>query len=419
MTPKALLEVCTALMRDVLLFELPADVVVSTFFRRNKALGVRERHTLAETVYDVLRRRLLYQHLSQRGPGAPERRMAILGWAGDALFLKAALTPEEQKWLAQAREVDVATLAPKLRHNLPDWIAQPLQSQLGEEGFWALVATLDQTAPLDLRVNALKAKREAVQAALAEAGIEARATPYSPWGLRIDGKPALNKLDLFIQGDVEVQDEGSQLLALVTDAKRGEMVVDFCAGAGGKTLALGASMKNTGRLYAFDTAGHRLESLKPRLARSGLSNVYPIQIAHERDDRIKRLAGKIDRVLVDAPCSGLGTLRRNPDLKWRQSPAAVRELNAKQTAILTAASRLLKPGGRLVYATCSLLQSENEAVGAAFESGHADFERLDVAKILAGLGITDAESLASAGNLRLWPHLHATDGFFAMTWRKR
>jgi 16S rRNA (cytosine967-C5)-methyltransferase len=419
MTPRALLEVATALMRDVLLFELPADVVVSTFFRRNKALGPRERHTLAETVYDVLRRRLLYQHLAQRGHGAPERRMAILGWAGDALFLKAALLPEEQKWLAQAREVDVATLAPKLRHNLPDWIAQPLQAQLGEEGFWALVATLDKTAPLDLRVNVLKAKREAVQAALAQAGIEARTTPYSPWGLRIDGKPALNKLDLFVQGEVEVQDEGSQLLALVSDAKRGEMVVDFCAGAGGKTLALGASMKNTGRLYAFDTSGHRLESLKPRLARSGLSNVYPIQIAHERDDRIKRLTGKIDRVLVDAPCSGLGTLRRNPDLKWRQSPASVRELNAKQSSILAAASRLLKPGGRLVYATCSLLSSENEAVGAAFEAGHPDFERLDVGQILTGLGLADAERLASAGNLRLWPHLHATDGFFAMVWQKR
>jgi 16S rRNA (cytosine967-C5)-methyltransferase len=418
MTPRALLEVGTALMRDVLLFELPADVVVSTFFRRNKALGPRERHTLAETVYDVLRRRLLYQHLAQRGHGAPERRMTILGWAGDALFLKAALLPEEQKWLAQAREVDVATLAPKLRHNLPDWIAQPLQAQLGEEGFWALVATLDKTAPLDLRVNVLKAKREAVQAALAQAGIEARTTPYSPWGLRIDGKPALNKLDLFVQGEVEVQDEGSQLLALVTDAKRGEMVVDFCAGAGGKTLALGASMKNTGRLYAFDTSGHRLESLKPRLARSGLSNVYPIQIAHERDDRIKRLTGKIDRVLVDAPCSGLGTLRRNPDLKWRQSPASVRELNAKQSAILAAASRLLKPGGRLVYATCSLLSSENEAVGAAFEAGHADFARLDVGQILTGLDIADAERLASAGNLRLWPHLHATDGFFATVWEK-
>ena len=155
-----------------------------------------------------------------------------------------------------------------------------------------------------------------MQAALAASGIEATPTPYSPWGLRVQGKPALNKLDVYMHGDVEVQDEGSQLLALLTDAKRGEMVVDFCAGAGGKTLALGAAMRNTGRLYAFDTSGHRLAALKPRLARSGLSNVYPVQIAHERDDRIKRLAGKIDRVLVDAPCSGLGTLRRNPDLKW-------------------------------------------------------------------------------------------------------
>ena len=158
----------------------------------------------------------------------------------------------------------------------------------------------------------MKAKRDEVQAALAQAGIDAHPTPYSPWGLRVPGKPAINKLDVFHRGDVEVQDEGSQLLVLLTDAKRGEMVVDFCAGAGGKTLALGASMRNTGRLYAFDTSGHRLEALKPRLARSGLSNVYPAQIAHERDDRINRLAGKIDRVLVDAPCSGLGTLRRNP-----------------------------------------------------------------------------------------------------------
>ncbi len=163
-----------------------------------------------------------------------------------------------------------------------------------------------------------------------------------------------------------MQDEGSQLLALLTDAKRGEMVVDFCAGAGGKTLALGAAMRNTGRLYAFDTSGHRLDALKPRLARSGLSNVHPVQIAHERDERIKRLAGKIDRVLVDAPCSGLGTLRRNPDLKWRQSPQAVEELRAKQAAILASAARLLKPGGRLVYATCSLLRAENEAVADAF-----------------------------------------------------
>ncbi len=419
MTPRQLLDACSTLLRDVLHFEAPADGVVSAFFRKQKALGARERHTLAETVYDVLRRRLLYQHLAQGGGGTLERRFAMLGWAGDASFLKAALTPEEQTWLAKARAIDRSTLAPKLRHNLPDWIAQPLQTQLGDDGFWALVATLDQIAPLDLRVNVFKTKREAARAALAEAGIDAQPTPYSPWGLRVQGKPALNKLDVFTGGEVEVQDEGSQLLALLTDAKRGEMVVDFCAGAGGKTLALGASMKNTGRLYAFDISGHRLDSLKPRLARSGLSNVHPVQIAHERDDRIKRLAGKIDRVLVDAPCSGLGTLRRNPDLKWRQSPQSIAELTVKQGAILAGAARLLKPGGRLVYATCSLLAQENEAVCEAFSLAHPGFEKRDASAVLRDLGVSAAESLTSTGNLRLWPHLHATDGFFAAIWHKQ
>jgi 16S rRNA (cytosine967-C5)-methyltransferase len=417
-TPRQLLEACSTLLREVLTFQAPADGVVSAFFRKQRALGARERHTLAETTYDVLRRRLLYQHLAQGGPGTAERRYAMLGWAGDAAFLKAALSADEQAWLAKARAVDRSALAPKLRHNLPDWIAQPLQSQLGDAGFWSLVASLDRPAPLDLRVNVLKIKRDAAQAALTEAGIASEPTPFSPWGLRVVGKPALNTLALFTGGEVEVQDEGSQLLALATDPKRGEMVVDFCAGAGGKTLALGAAMKNTGRLYAFDVSGHRLDALKPRLARSGLSNVYPAQIAHERDERIKRLAGKIDRVLVDAPCSGLGTLRRNPDLKWRQSPQAVQELNAKQKAILAGAARLVKAGGRLVYATCSLLPSENEAVCAAFAAEHPGFEKLDAAAVLEDAGVSGSAHLVEAGNLRLWPHLHSTDGFFAAIWRK-
>jgi len=216
-----------------------------------------------------------------------------------------------------------------------------------------------------------------------------------------------------------VQDEGSQLLALMLDAKRSEMVVDFCAGAGGKTLALGASMRNTGRLYAFDVSGHRLAALKPRLARSGLSNVYPTQIAHERDDRIKRLAGKIDRVLVDAPCSGLGTLRRNPDLKWRQTPQAIAELQVKQAAILASAARMLKPGGRLVYATCSLLDAENEEIAQAFEAAHPQFSKLDAAEVLNKAHVAHAEKLVENGYLRLWPHQHQTDGFFAAVWEKR
>jgi 16S rRNA (cytosine967-C5)-methyltransferase len=226
----------------------------------------------------------------------------------------------------------------------------------------------------------------------------------------------------FVQGEVEVQDEGSQLLALLLDAKRGEMVVDFCAGAGGKTLAIGASMRNSGRLYAFDTSGHRLDALKPRLARSGLSNVHPVAIAHERDERIKRLAGKIDRVLVDAPCSGLGTLRRSPDLKWRQTPATVAAQAELQQAILKSAARLLKPGGRLVYATCSLLPEENEQVAQAFEAAHPGFVRLPVQSVLEQSQVASAGDLCAGEGgdwLRLWPHRHQTDGFFAAVWQQK
>jgi 16S rRNA (cytosine967-C5)-methyltransferase len=419
MHPNALMDLATDLLRQVLKLDQPADTVVSAFFRKHRALGQRERHTLAETTYAVLRQRLRLAHLAQSGSGALERRLAALAWQGSDAFLRSALGPQEQKWLAEVKAVDVAGLPEKLRHNLPDWLAALLKQELGDE-FWALVEAMERPAPLDLRVNALKAKREDAQALLTAAGIEAVATPYSPWGLRVAGKPALQKLEVFTNGTVEVQDEGSQLLAALLAPKRGEMVVDFCAGAGGKTLALGAMMRNTGRLYAFDVSGHRLDALKPRLARSGLSNVYPAQIAHERDDRIKRLAGKIDRVLVDAPCSGLGTLRRNPDLKWRQSPKALEELSAKQLAILGSAARLVKAGGRLVYATCSLLRSENEAVAEAFAVEHPDFEPLPASAALTAAQVERADELTSAaGHLRLWPHRHETDGFFAAAWQRR
>ena len=420
MHPNALLDLATELLRAVLKFDAPADGIVSAFFRKHKALGARERHTLAETAYTVLRQRLLLQNLAQSGSGALERRLAILAWQGSPTFLRGALGPREQQWLDQVNAVDRSALPDKLRHNLPDWLATALREQLPEGEFWPLVESLAQPAALDLRVNTIKARRDEVLRELLAAGVAAEPTPYSPWGLRVQGKPALNQLALFTGGSIEVQDEGSQLLALLTDAKRGEMVVDFCAGAGGKTLALGAAMRNTGRLYAFDVSGHRLDALKPRLARSGLSNVHPAQIAHERDDRVRRLGGKIDRVLVDAPCSGLGTLRRNPDLKWRQSPDSVAELQAKQGAILAAAARMLKPGGRLVYATCSLLAAENQAVAAAFEQAAGrDFEPLPVGGALAAAQVARADELVSGPYLRLWPHRHGTDGFFAAIWVRR
>jgi 16S rRNA (cytosine967-C5)-methyltransferase len=434
MHPKALLEASSELVRLSLKFDHPTDAIVARFFRDNRGLGPRERATLTDTVYAVLRYKLLFEHFAPSGSGPRERRLAILGLAhsqkdpGARLnaaqtqaaqdFLHSALSDQERAWLEQCQQIQSSDLLERHRHNLPEWLVTPLKEALGAD-FWPLVQSLDQPAPLDLRVNALNDKRAEVQKELKQAGIETTATPYSPWGLRVKGKPSLAKAEAFVRGAVEVQDEGSQLLALLLDAKRGEMVVDFCAGAGGKTLAIGAAMRNTGRLYAFDTSAHRLDALKPRLARSGLSNVHPAALAHERDDRIKRLAGKIDRVLVDAPCSGLGTLRRHPDLKWRQTAQSVTELATLQAAILQSAARLLKPEGRLVYATCSLLPQENEAVAQAFSQANPEFTPLDVGELLAQLKVEDAASLCSGGYLRLWPQRHGTDGFFAAVWQRK
>ena len=418
MHPNALLDCCTELLKQVLKFDHPADMVVSRYFREMR-LGPRERATVAETIYGVLRKKNLYVYLAQHGSGVPERRLAILGFAAPRDFLYGALTDQEQDWLSRCDQVMPSDLMELHRHNLPQWLVEPLKAQLGDD-FWPLVESLNAPAGLDLRVNTLKDKRAEVQKELSKVGIKTVATPYSPWGLRLADKPQLANVDAFKRGAIEVQDEGSQLLALLVDAKRGEMVVDFCAGAGGKTLALGASMRTTGRLYAFDTSAHRLAALKPRLARSGLSNVHPVAIAHERDDRIKRLAGKIDRVLVDAPCSGTGTLRRHPDLKWRQSPATLAELAELQRKVLDAAARLVKPGGRLVYATCSPLVAEDEAVATEFDAAHgSSFERVPALEALTKAQVAAPETLVEGNDLRLWTHRHGTDGFFASIWQRR
>lgn len=422
MHSKILLEASTELVTQVMRFDHPADTVLSRFFREHR-IGQRDRAILAETAYRILRHRALYELMARGGPkgmGSLFRKLSMLAFAAPREQLGEALQPLERAWLEEC-DLQMKSgqgLLDLHKHNLPEWLAALLKSQLGDQ-FWPLVKTLNDAAPLDLRVNTFKGNRDAARKELAQAAIKTEVTPFSPWGLRIQGKPALNLLDVFKEGRVEVQDEGSQLLALLTGAKRGEMVADFCAGAGGKTLALGAMMKNTGRLYAFDTSAHRLDGMKPRLSRSGLSNIHPVAIAHERDERIKRLAGKMDRVLVDAPCSGLGTLRRNPDLKWRQKETDVAELSQLQTKILQSASRLVKSGGRLVYATCSLLQEENEAIAQAFSAANADFVTMDAGEILLAQKVEKAETLCSGAYLRMWPQVHHTDGFFAAVWQRK
>jgi 16S rRNA (cytosine967-C5)-methyltransferase len=405
-----------AVLREVLRFTSPADVVVSQYFRANPKLGSRERGAVAEGVFAVLRNKLSYASFSESGSGPAMRRLALLGLA-DAVGSDAlgGLSEEESDWLGRIGQIDRNALPPNLRANLPDWLYERLVTREGEAATLQLAEALNQPAPLDLRVNVIKAKRDEVMAELATAPIVCEPTPYSPMGIRVKKKPALQNLPLFKEGAIEVQDEGSQLLAQIVGARRGEMVVDFCAGAGGKTLAIGAAMRNTGRLYAFDISEKRLGKLKPRLARSGLSNVHPVLIAHENDAKIKRLAGKIDRVLVDAPCSGLGTLRRNPDMKWRQTTESIVELNAKQNAILASAARLVKPGGRLVYATCSLLDEENEAIATQFLSANPDFALVPMHEVLAEQKI----ALEMQDYLKLTPHIHQTDGFFAAVLERR
>ncbi len=401
--PAALLDAAAELLGRVLRFDAPADGVVSAFFRERRTLGARDRRVLSQMVFRFLRERRLIELLAAAdGDGGSVRHLA--GIALDDERLDA---------------IDRAALPEPLRHNLPDWLADALRAKVGDDEFWPLIQSLNVPAPLDLRVNALKAKRDAVRASLQEAGVESMPTPYSPWGLRVSGKPSLDALEVSRRGEIEVQDEGSQLIALLVDAHRGETVADFCAGAGGKTLALGAAMRGTGRLYAFDTSAHRLDALKARLARSGLANVHPMQVVDERDARLARLAGKVDRVLVDAPCSGLGTLRRNPDLKWRNSPGSIAEARRRQLAILAGAAMLPKPGGWLVYATCSLLTDENESVAREFAAAHPQFVHVPADDVLRRARVADATSLVRDGWLQLAPHRHGTDAFFAAVWQRR
>ena len=408
--PPAIIGNTEEVLREVLRFTAPADGTLSRYFREHPRLGGRERGVIAEAVYGLLRNKSVYTHFAESGSGSAMRRMALLGLA-DAAGVEAlgGLSEDEHAWLQRVMQIDRGNLPTSLRANLPDWLFDKLVARDGEEATLELAQAMNRPAPLDLRVNAIKANREEVVAELAQAPILCEAMPYAPLGIRVMKKPALQNLPLFKNGSIEVQDEGSQLLSQIVGARRGEMVVDFCAGAGGKTLSLGATMRNTGRLYAFDVSEKRLAKLKPRLARSGLSNVHPVVIAHENDAKVKRLAGKIDRVLVDAPCSGLGTLRRNPDVKWRQTPQAVTELNEKQQSILAGAARLVKPGGRLVYATCSILEEENDAIVEQFLAWRDDFVLVPMKDVLAEQKI----ALEMGDYLKLLPHRHQTDGFFA------
>ena len=391
-------------------FDTPADNGLTAFFRSHPEMGQRDRAFIADGIFALLRRMRSLEALAESTEPRKLALAILVREMGRSLRdLEPALNAADGLWVRAFKSRLHNALPPAVAADLPDWLWDRLGDAYGETTRAALAHAWQTPAPFDLRVNPAKTTRDAALARLVADGFDASPTKYSPLGIRIAGRPSLAKHPWLADGRLEVQDEGSQLIGYVVAPRRSDMVVDFCAGAGGKTLLLGALMRSQGRLYAFDVVANRLAKLTPRLARSGLSNVHPQLLANERDTKVKRLAGKIDRVLVDAPCTGFGTLRRNPDLKWRQPASAVPELAAKQTSILAAAATLVKPGGRLVYATCSVLPEENEAIVAAFLAAHPQFTPGDVAADLARAGI----ALDTGPTLKLLPHLHGCDGFFA------
>ncbi len=395
----------------------PADVQLKRFFREHAKLGVRDRALIAETVYAVLRHRRAIESIATDGVPRKMALLALTRFQGiSSRELMTVLKKSESTWLGEAKSHPSPNPPLGIAAELPDWVIARLKNFMSDKEIIALGRSMMNPAPLDLRVNTVKGKRDAVLGQLQKSGIVCAATPFSPIGIRLETKISLAQHPAFLEGFVEVQDEGSQLLGLLMEAKRSEMVVDFCAGAGGKSLLLGANMASTGRVYAFDVSEKRLTNLGPRLKRSGLSNITPQKIESENDARIKRLAGKIDRVLVDAPCTGLGTLRRNPDLKWRQSEQSLQELNVKQAAILKSAARLVKAGGRLVYATCSFLPEENEQIVTQFLASHPEFKLVPASSVITKLKLP----LKDTGEyFRLSPQQHGTDGFFAAVMERR
>jgi len=414
--PKLLLVKSASELLDVILAgDQAADKQMERFFRAHPRLGQQDRGFVAETVYGCLRRKRSLEYLLGSETTAAQALVAAYLLTEGGLSVRAladaGLRPAGVDLTALAARARSA--APDMplgaRTDLPDWLLQRFLAQYGERETLALAAALNLPATLDLRVNTLKAERATVAERLAQEGFAVEPTPWSPLGLRRRERAPLFGTTTFRDGWFEVQDEGSQLISFLLEPRRRQMVVDFCAGAGGKTLQIGAMMANSGTIYAFDVSPQRLERFKPRFRRAGLNNVRPIVIAHEREARVQRLYGKIDRVLVDAPCTGSGTLRRNPDIKWHEPDLA--KLVEAQKRVLAAAAALVKPGGRIVYATCSLLREENDGVVAEFLADHPAFRPRPAAEIFAHYKLV-IEMQDDA--LRLYPHRHNTDGFYAL-----
>ncbi|MEP9368179.1 RsmB/NOP family class I SAM-dependent RNA methyltransferase [Xanthobacter sp. VNH20] len=411
-------------MREVESIARPADAVVSAWFRDRRYLGAEDRGLISDLLYALLRHHArlgwwLAKHGREDTPRnrllawlvlhAGKTRDQIQALFNGGKFSPALLSDHERGLLVKLLgcTIDHPAMPDEVRLECPSWALEPLRRRF-ESAFGPEMAALLAPAPLDLRVNPLKSTREDVLRGLRDLGLGAEASRLAPYGIRVKERPSLSGLPMLKTGEVEIQDEGSQLVAMLVDARAGERVVDFCAGAGGKTLAIAAQMANKGHVVACDVSASRLKRSAERFRRAGLHNIETRLLESERDRWVKRHKGAYDRVLVDAPCSGTGTWRRNPDARWRALGPGLDSLLPLQAEILASAARLVKPGGRLVYATCSMLPQENEEQVTAFLAAHPAFRMVPLHEAAPQLSVS-----AHPDHLALTPARHDTDGFFA------
>ncbi len=413
---KASIKNCAEIL-DINFLDLkPADSKLSEFFRKNKNIGSQDRGYIAELFYGVIRNKVYLEKLV----GSNDSYQMILVYLikilrksiREVLYL---ITDKDEIFLKNIKSIKISESDHPVRLSLPDWIWKKLVDEIGEKKTFDLASNMLSPANLNIRVNSLRKKSfidilSELRLSFPDISKDISQTAISKIGITLPRGTSIQRHPLFLNGNIEVQDEGSQILSYLVSPDRGQMVADFCAGAGGKSLALSSLMKNTGRIYAFDVSEKRLANLKQRLKRSGASNITMQRINNENDIKIKRLKGKFDRVLVDAPCTGLGTLRRNPDLKWKHNEISLNELICKQDAILNSASNLCKVGGYLVYATCSILKDENENQVENFIKKNINFRVISQSSIMARYKI----KVGNSKYLKLNSLDNNTDCFFGV-----
>lgn len=405
---------------------IPMDNTIRDFMAARRFIGSKDRTAIVERVYRIMRSHARLGWWIEQGGMKDMARLRVLA---DLMFhertgeeeLQAIFSgekhdadPLDEAELAFAeflhgKDLNDPAMPVDVRAECPDWAAGKLHALFGETFESHLSAMIDP-APLDLRVNTVKGTVEEALESLKKDKVRVSKTTYSPVGLRAEGKPFMSDTKAFRSGLVEIQDEGSQMIGLVSGVKPGMRVLDFCAGGGGKTLILAAMMNNKGNIVAMDNDARRLEKGRPRYKKAGVHNVELRCLTEEQNRKwLRRQKGTMDVVLVDAPCSSSGTWRRNPDLRWKWYGPSLEEITVMQAEILDKVADKVKTGGRLVYATCSLFPEENELQVEAFLSRHSGYKVLPMAEALeSGAGVPN-----DGPYLRLFPRDHATDGFFA------